>query len=422
MSEEFLIYIWQFQLFDRNIQTTDGSYLQIIKPGERNFNSGPDFFNARIKIDDTIWAGNVEIHIHSSDWYRHKHEIDPAYDNIILHVVLKNDRDIARKNKQAIHTLELDNKFSENILKKYDSFIASKKWIPCQEHIQTINYFELTSFMDMLLVERLEQKAVIIKSELAHTKLDFQEVFYRKLARNFGFSVNGDAFELLAKSLPLRTISKHKNNLLQIESLLYGQAGMLEKKYQDEYANSLKSEYVFLAEKYNLNPIDQKLWKFMRLRPANFPTIRISQFAQLLYRSSALLTQILETEKLSDIISLFKVDTSEYWKSHFRFEKAVDGKKRTLGIGSINLILINTIIPFLFVYAQHKGDENLKSKALGWLELIKAEHNSIIKRFKEYHIKPTNALQSQALLQLKLNYCNNKRCLECRIGHFLLNR
>jgi len=422
MNEEFIIYLWQFQLLKQNILTTDGSPLQIIHPGERNMNSGPDFFNARIRIDETTWAGNVEIHINSSDWYRHAHQNDPAFDNIILHVVLNNDKNICRKNKQQIPTLELKNKVNETILKKYKSFIESKKWIPCQDLIDVVNFFDLTAYMDKLMVERLEQKAASINSELQQTKLDFQEVFYRKLARNFGFNVNGDTFELLAKSLPLKLINKHKNNPNQIEALLFGQAGLLENIFNDDYPNLLKSEYTFLSEKYKLEPIEQKLWKFMRLRPANFPTIRISQFSQLLHRSSVLLTKILETEKLSDIQNLLRVSTCDYWKNHYRFDIPAEQKNRFLGYASANLILVNTVAPFLFVYGQHKADEKLQEKALIWLELLKAENNHIIKGFIKLGIVPQNAMQSQALLQLKSNYCNKKRCLECRIGHILLKR
>lgn len=420
MNEDFLIYLWQFQLFDPNCRTTDHNQLLIIKQGERNSNSGPDFFNARIRIDKTIWAGNVEIHIKASDWYKHKHHNDPNYDNIILHVVYDNDIPILRNNKQSIPTLELKGLINNDILEKYNSFVLSRNWIPCQEQIDRINYFDLTTFMDMLMVERLEQKATSINDELKLTQLDFQEVFYKKLARNFGFNVNSDTFELLANSLPLKIISKHKNNLFQIEALLFGQAGLLVSQHKDEYPNSLKSEYQFLSQKYSLEPIDKKLWKFMRLRPANFPTIRISQFAQLLYQSSVLLTKILETEKLSDVINLFMVGSSDYWKSHYRFDNKVEKKNRFIGKASIHLILINTIVPFLFVYGQYKGDENMKDKAINWLEQIKPENNHIIKRFIDYNIKPRNAIQSQALIQLKTNYCNNKRCLDCRIGHILL--
>jgi hypothetical protein len=420
LNEDFLTYIWQFQLFDKNIQTSDGHILQVIQAGERNHDSGPDFFNARIKIWNTTWAGNVEIHINASDWYKHKHQNDQAYDNIILHVVLNEDETVYRKNNEKIPTLVLNQRFNESILEKYTLFMESKKWIPCEELIGSVNYFEINNFLDALMTERIEQKSDFIIDELKHLKLDFREVFYRKLARNFGFKTNSAPFELLAKSLPLNILSKHKNNLIQIEALLFGQAGLLEGSFKDSHPRLLKREYSFLSKKYQLEPLNKKLWKFMRLRPANFPTIRIAQFAKILYKSSAELTNLLEAEKLSEIINLFRIETCEYWKDHYRFDTKTEVRKKVLGVSSINLILINTIIPFLFVYGQHRSNEQLQQKALTWLEQIKAENNHIVNRFKAVGIKPQNAMQSQALLQLKSNYCNNKRCLECRIGHRLL--
>lgn len=422
MNEEFLVYLWQFKLIHHDLTTTDGAHLQIINPGERNTNSGPDFFNARIKIDHTTWAGNAEIHVRSSDWHKHSHSNDDAYDNIILHIVYQNDVDIRRKNQEPIPTLELKDKIDISIYKKYKSFIESSNWIPCNDSIGAIDHFRISATLDSLMIERLAEKASLIKQELEKTKLDFQEVFYRKLARNFGFKVNTDAFELLAKSLPLKIISKHKNNFIQIEALLFGQSGLLEKNFNDEYPKKLKKEYLFLAEKYKLKPIDRKLWKFMRLRPANFPTIRIAQFAQLLYKSATLLTDILQTNKLNSVNALFTISASEYWNEHYNFDVASEKKIKNLGTTSFNLILINTIVPFKFVYGQHLGKIAMQDNSINWLEEIKAENNQVIKRFKGINVIPQNAMQSQALLQLKSNYCDKKRCLECKFGHSILNK
>ena len=420
MNEEFLIYLWKNQLIDKNLLSVGGESITIIHPGEININSGPDFFNARIKIGDTVWAGNIEIHIHSSDWFAHQHQSDPAYDNIILHVVHQNDLIISRKNGEKIPEIELKNKYNENILKTYRSFIESKNWIPCQDLIEAVPYFHLISFFDKLMIERLESKAKLIHDELNRTHQDFQEVFYRKLLQNFGFKVNDAGFELLSKSLTLKILGKHSNHLNQLEALLFGQAGMLSENFKDQYPNSLKSEYQFLTGKYDLKPINPKLWKFMRLRPANFPTIRIAQFAQLIKKTSGQLTKILEAEKLSDVINLFNINTSRYWETHYRFDKFVETRNKKIGKTSIDLLLINTLIPFIFVYGQHKNDTKMQDRALLWLDQIKSENNNIIRKFKEIGIRPQNALQSQALLELKTNYCNKIRCLECRVGHFLL--
>jgi len=422
LPEEFLIYLWKYQLLNNDLTTTGGLPVRVIQPGERNLDSGPDFFNGRIKIGNTIWAGNIEVHVSSSDWYRHHHEKDIAYDNIILHVVYQNDRAVYRKNREPIPCLELKDKFNINILKNYHQFLTLNQWIPCEKMIGEVNHFDLLAWLDSLMAERLEDKAKLIENELSLTQHDFQEVFYRKLARNFGFKTNGDPFAMLAQSLPLHILAKHKGQPLQIEALLFGQAGMLNRKFKDDFPNKLKNEYSFLAQKYNLQPVDPKLWKFMRLRPANFPTIRISQFAQIIYRSSALLNKILETPKLNDVTGFLNVNASEYWNTHFLFDKKANNRKKTLGMASINLIIINTIIPFLFVYGKHKADNSLQDKALSWLEQLKPESNAITKRFAQLGVSPKNALQSQALIELKQKYCDNIRCLDCRIGHILLNR
>jgi len=422
LSEEFLIYLWKYQLLNNDLTTTGGLPLRIVHPGERNLDSGPDFFNGRVKIGSTLWAGNIEVHVSASDWYRHGHDKNTAYNNIILHVVYHNDRPVYRKNKKLIPCLELKDKFNTSILKNYQQFLLLNKWIPCEKMIREVNLFDRLAWFDALMAERLENKAHLIEQELIHTKQDFQEVFYRKLAGNFGFKTNGDAFALMAKSLPLNLLSKHKSQIMQLEALLFGQAGMLKPSFKDEYPNSLKKEYAFLAAKHNLKPIDRKLWKFMRLRPANFPTIRISQFAHIIYNSSALLNKILETARLNDVTRFLKVSASGYWNAHFVFDKASGNRKKTLGMASINILVINTIIPFLFVYGKHKADNSLQDKALSWLEQLNPEANAIIKRFSKLGVLPKNALQSQALIELKQNYYNKIRCLDCRIGHILLNR
>lgn len=422
MNEDFLIYLWTYQLIDLNLKTTDEEDVAVQKPGLRNTNSGPDFFNGKVKIGDTTWAGNIEIHIYSSDWHKHQHQLDPAYDNIILHVVYQDDKPVIRKNNEKIPTIELKGKFNDSILSEYKRFLASEKWIPCEDMFHQVSIFDKLAWLDKLMAERLEQKATSILEELQHSKLNFQEVFYRKLARNFGFHTNADTFERLAVSLLFKILSKHKSSLFQLETLLYGQAGFLEKQFKDEYPNQLRQEYVFLANKYSLMPIDKKLWKFMRLRPTNFPTIRISQFAQLLFKSSALISQILETSKLSSVTQLLKVGASEYWINHYRFDVQSPTRKKTLGAASINLIMINTVIPFLFVYGNIKNDPSLQNKALAWLEKLPPEQNNITRRFSELDLKPGNTMQSQALLQLKTHYCDQKRCLHCRIGHKLLSK
>jgi len=422
MNEEFLYYLWRYQLINHNLTTTTGEQIEIISPGERNFDSGPDFFNAMIKIGNTKWAGNVEIHINSSDWYKHNHQNNPSYDNIILHVVLNNDKPVSRQNSEIIPTLELKNKFNPDIYRNYHVFLKSHNSIPCHNQLHNIKHFDKVGWLDRLMFERLEDKSEEIIKLLELSKNNLLQIFYQRLARSFGYSANAEAMEQLASYMPLKMITKHKDNLLQIESLLYGQSGLLPEIHQDEYTSELKKEWDFLKRKYNLIPMKSSLWKFMRMRPVSFPTIRISQFANLIYKSEGLLNDILEASKLQFVISLLSVTASSYWENHYQFNERVVGKTKKLGSSSINILLINTIIPFIFVYGQMKNDNGMQEKALNWLNQIKPEANSITREFKSMGIIVDNAVQSQALIQLKNNYCSKKRCLSCRFGHLLLNR
>lgn len=422
MNEDFLYYLWTYQLIKHNPETTAREEIKIISPGTRNNDSGPDFFNAMIGIGDTRWAGNVEIHVNSSDWHRHNHQNNPTYDNIILHVVFNDDTPVCRKNSELIPTLELKDKFNTAILENYRAFLRSKNSIPCHNLIHNINHFDKLSWFDSLMAERLEKKSGEILALLELTKNNFLQVFYQRMARGMGYTANTEAMEMLASSVTLNLLLKHKDNLMQIEALLFGQSGLLSDNHKDKYPIELKREFDFLKSKYNLQPIESSLWKFMRMRPVSFPTIRISQFANIIYNSSGLLNKILESDKLQDVISLLSASASPYWDNHYRFGKIAPGKKKKLGLSSINIILINTIIPFIFVYGKTKNNYNLQDKALNWLNQIKPESNSITREFKSMGITAENAMQTQAMIQLKNNYCAKKRCLSCRFGHVLLNR
>jgi hypothetical protein len=420
MTEEFLYYIWMFRLFDKDISTTSGESINILKSGERNTDSGPDFFNAKIKIGDTTWAGNVEIHVNSSDWYKHNHQENNAFDNIILHIVYKNDAIIKRKNSEIIPTIELNEKFDKKLYYRYKSFMTNKYWIPCQKLIGNVDEFSLNSWLERLLIERLEHKAKTIESTLNLNKNNWEQTFYQYLARNFGFNTNAEPFELLAKSLPVNYLAKHKNNQFQIESLLFGQAGLLETDFKDEYPNNLKKEYNFLRKKFFLKPVDGFLWKFLRLRPSNFPTIRISQFANLIYKSSALFSKIIKTNTLNEVCKLFDISTSGYWDTHYIFDKPSAKRKKSFGNNALNLIIINTIVPFLFVYSLKKDNYSYKEKALQLLSQMPGEKNSIIRKWQELGLRASTAYTTQSLLELKNCYCNEKKCLNCQIGNILL--
>jgi hypothetical protein len=420
MTEDFINYLWQYRLIDQNLTTTSGEEIKVISPGTRNMDSGPDFFNAMIEFGNTKWAGNVEIHVYSSDWYRHNHQNNLVYDNIILHVVYGDDKPVYRKNNELIPTIELAGKFNPSILNKYQSFIASKNSIPCHNLLHTINHFDKLSWFDSLMAERLEKKSDEIIELLNISKNDFSQVFYQRLARGMGYTVNADAMEILAASLPINLLAKHKDSLLQIEALLFGNAGLLPDNVNDKYSIELVNEYAFLKTKYKLSPMNSSLWRFMRMRPVSFPTIRISQLANIIYSSSGLLNRIIETGRLQDVISLLSASASPYWDNHYQFEKIAPGKGKKLGLSTINIILINTIIPFLFVFGKIKNDNSLQDKAIDWLSQVKPESNSIIRQFASSGITTENAMHTQALIQLKNNYCVKKRCLSCRFGHLLV--
>ncbi len=421
MKEDFIHYLWRLKRFDlHNLSTTKGEKIIIQNGGEHNTNAGPDFLNARIQIGETLWAGNVEIHIKSSEWTKHQHHKDKAYNNVILHVVFEEDKTAFRENGEAIPCLELAKRIPPNLSTSYIKLVNNEYWIPCQHQFHTVKEITRNIWLDRLLVERLEQKTAYIKEVLNRNKNNWEETFYQILARNFGVKVNADPFELLARSIPLLTLAKHKSNLLQIEALLFGQAGLLAQDFEDDYPNQLKKEYAFLQQKYQLQAINTASWKFMRLRPANFPSIRIAQFATLIYQSVHLFSKVLAAQNVKEVENMFEVKLSNYWQTHYVFDKTSVKRKKTLGKSTIHLFVINTIAPFIFLYGQEKGEERFKEKALQFLEELKPEKNSIISKWQELGVEPTSAYQTQALLQLKNEYCKHKRCLECSIGNAIL--
>ena len=421
MTEEFLHYIWKYRKFDAHkLFTSSGESITIVKPGDHNTDAGPDFFNAKIKIGKTTWAGNVEIHVNSSDWEKHAHQNDKAYDNIILHVVYKDDKKVVCGNGEALSTLQLKGILDESIYKQYVNFKSNNNWIPCENQVHSVSSFVVNNWLDRILIERLERKSQSIVQSLKLNKNNWEETFYQQLARSFGSKVNAEPFELLAKALPIAVLSKHKNSLFQMEALFFGQAGMLVKPGKDEYYIKLQLEYYFLKQKFKLQPIEMHLWKFLRLRPVNFPTIRIAQFACLVYQSSHLFSKILEADKTKAIKKLLMVEASSYWNEHYQFNKKATKRKKTIGSDTIDVVIINTIVPFLFVYGKQKSEEKYVDKALHLLDKIVGEKNSIIEKWRQLKMPVKTAHTTQALLELKNEYCKQKRCLECGIGNALL--
>ncbi|AFD07293.1 DUF2851 family protein [Solitalea canadensis] len=424
MNEDFLHFVWKYKLMDvLNLYTTDGELITIINAGTHNKHAGPDFFNARIKIGQTVWAGNVEIHKNASDWYKHKHFNDKTYDNVILHVVLNADQLIINTLGIAIPTLSLGNRLHEKVLQNYHALLKASQGLPCQSFLSTVNSLAITNWLERLLVERLEDKIQLIEYELKNTVNNWEETFYRMIARGFGFNINAEPFLLLARSLPSLILAKHKNSLFQLESLLFGQSGLLIEDFNDEYPQKLRKEYEFLAIKHRLQPVDAHLWKYLRLRPSNFPTLRIAQFADLVFKSNHLLNRILEKAEVKQLIPLFDIKASSYWNTHFSFDKATDREdEKILGRESIYNILINVVIPFIFFYGKQHHNEDVSRQALSLLETIPSENNVITKLFSTFGVKCENAAQSQALVQLKNNYCDKKYCLNCSIGVNILKK
>ncbi len=422
MTEDFLHYLWKYRLLKPNLQLVTGEECEIIDVGMHNLNAGPDFFNARIKIDDTIWAGNVEIHLRSSDWFAHKHHKDKAYENVILHVVGQNDQTLYGKDGKELPTLIISEQIHPAMYERYLDFMTNRNWVACEKLLKRVDRFVINNWLDRMMIERLEQKASEIQSQLHFNNNNWEKTFYEFTARSFGFKVNALPFDLLAKSLPLACLGKHKNNLIQIEAMLFGQAGMLDNNFKDNYPNQLKKEYLFLKKKYRFTPLDSHIWRFMRLRPSNFPTIRIAQFSNLVFKSSHLFSKILDADSLKEIVTLFNLTVSDYWQDHYLFDKPSARRSKNFGITAIQLIIINTVIPFLFVYGKTRSEQAIVDKSLRFLDQLPGESNTIIKKWESLGMGVRTAFNTQALIELKTNYCNHKKCLECAIGNDLLKQ
>ena len=423
MLEELFQYIWKMKLFEMsNLTTLDGEPVEIIQVGAHNHYSGPDFFNAKIKIGETLWAGNVELHIKSSDWLLHKHQNDIAYQNIILHVVYINDLALFKPNGEAFKTLVLKDHISDSIIDKYQNFKENKYKIPCEKSIAQVPHGIIQTSLEKLIVSRLEHKSQAVETLLAENNNNWEQSFYMHLASNFGFKVNHLPFELTARNTPLAVLAKHKNNINQIEALLFGQAGFLNETFTESYPLMLQNEYAFLKKKYQLNHIASHAWKLSRLRPMNFPTIRLAQFAALIHESSHLFSKIIESESAEALINLFKITASSYWDTHYNFASTAAHSKKNIGKSAIENLIINTIVPFIFVYGKHYGNEKKCELAIELLEKINPEKNNIVQLWQSIGIRAKNALQSQALIELKNNNCDLKKCLQCSIGHFIIKK
>lgn len=421
--ETLLHYVWKYKLYESAILLTNsGKRFEIIDPGIYNSNAGPDFFNAKIKMDDKVWAGNVEIHTRASDWYRHRHYEDAAYNSVVLHVVESLDvPDVFDSSRRVIPQWEM--KIPNQIKANYQFLLSSDLSVPCLSRIREINEIYLSDWKSALSTERLERKTNALLQLLNECKGDWNEVFYITLARNFGFGVNNDAFERLAKSLPLKIVLKHHDSSLQLEALFLGQAGLLEDENpKNKYYTKLRIEYFFLQRKYNLKTLESYIFKNLRIRPNNFPHIKILQLAGIIGKKQGLFSKILETANDDELHSLFVSKPGEYWLTHYHFDKVSVKKTKYLGMQAKQILLINVIVPLFFAYGKQKQSEQYTERAVRLLESIKPEQNYIITMFSCAGISVMNACDTQALIQLKREYCEKKKCIFCRIGYKLLSK
>lgn len=420
MKEDFLHYLWQYKKFDSsNLMTVDGEKLSIITFGDYLQNAGSDFFNAQIKIDDQKWAGNIEIHSKSSDWYVHHHEDDPNYDNVILHVVWEHDTPVFRKNNSEIPVLQLKDFTSSDIIQQYTSLAAPKTWIYCENQLPTINQFLLENWQERLYFERLTRKNQFINQLLDETQNDWEAVLFCLLAKNFGLNANGETFLKIAKAIPFSILRKESYEVKNIESLFFGIANLLPTDGQEEYTKDLKQRFQYLMHKYQFEKVVVEPVQFFKHRPDNFPTIRLAQLAMLYHKEQNLFSKVISINSIEELYEVFKISISEYWQYHYHFDKVSAKKKHSFSKSFIDLLVINTIVPIRFAYAKSQGNE-ISETVLHLLKEVTAEKNSILDSFSKFGIKAKNAFESQSLLELKNQYCSLKKCLQCGIGIQLL--
>ncbi len=423
MNEDFLHYLWQYKSYKPGLFITDQEHrMEVVHPGLPNSDAGPDFFNAKIKLDGVVWAGNVEIHKKASEWNQHHHDQDPLYDNVILHVVLDNDKEVKTSSGRCVPCWELE--IPENVLRDYQLLYSNKGWVACEGFIHTLPRFEIHGWIERMLIEKLEKKVESIGELLKTYRNDWKQVFFVVLARNFGFGLNGDSFEQLARNIPWQIIQKNADATDKLEALFLGQAGFLSGLiHEDEYIHKLAGEYELLRYKYELSPMSSHRWKFLRMRPGNFPTIRLVQLAALISGNAFLFDRLLSCRELSEARKLLTASPTEYWKRHYRPDVAAPARSKKIGKQAVDLLILNTVVPLFFAYGKLRSNESLQQRALEWLSLMPPEKNSIVDGWghRSIGVVAASSADSQGLVYLKKYYCDHKKCLSCRIGHKALS-
>lgn len=421
MTEEFLHYLWRFQLLSGRLISTTGEEIMVIKPGNYNTDEGPDFSNARVRIGSTLWAGNVEVHVRSSDWQRHGHVENMRYDNIILHVVGEDDQPVNRLSREIIPTLCVRDNIELSLLATYQELKLARRWVPCENLLPNVDTLKQHGMLDRMMAERMQRKSSGISELLESSHHSWEEVTYILVARNFGARVNAQVFEWLARSLPYCLIQRCRDQKFRLEALLFGQAGMLHDHFIDEYPRKLRQEYQFLQKKYGLIPLQDHLWNFLRLRPSSFPTLRIAQLADLLYRQSGLFSHFLSAENIGEVFSLFACQASDYWDTHYIFDRPSRSRSKSLGPEAIELVIINAVIPLIFTYGQYISRQDLKDRSMDLLRQLPGEKNAMMHKWAGLGMPVSDAWNTQALIELKENYCDKRKCLHCVIGNSILS-
>ena len=429
--EQLLHYVWKHKLLPLEpLSTTDGRSVEVIDPGLHNRNAGPDFFNAKVRIDGTLWVGNVEIHLRSSDWYAHGHDRDPHYDNVVLHVVSTADADVLTHEGHYLPQLVLQ--VPQHVSDHYEELLHCDQYPPCYKMIPSLTALQVHAWMAALQTERLEQKTQAISQRAQQANGSWEDAYFQTLARNYGFSINGAAFEQWALSIPLGAVGKHRDDLFQVEAIFMGQAGLLEpdsinQRHREEaisegYFTKLRNEYLYLQHKFQLRPVDHTLWHFLRLRPQNFPYIRLSQLANLYYERRTSLSALLECKTVDELRRLLDTHVTPYWETHYTFGATSARNSKKMSVSSVDVLIINTAIPMLFAVGRHRQRDELCDLAFDLLEQMKAEHNHIVDMWQACGLPVKSAGDSQALIQLKKEYCDRKDCLRCRFGYEYLKR
>ena len=424
MNEEFLQYVWRFQQFSsRSLFTSEGDQVEVIHPGEHNQNAGPDFLNARIRIGETLWAGNVEVHINASDWYKHKHQFDSAYQNVILHVVYTPDKNVLDKRDIPIPVLRLDDKIDFQSYRFYKAWLKEPCFIPCERSVKSIPNTIKALAVEAAAIKRMHSKSEDLLDQLRLSKGDQEQVFYTSLCRSIGLKVNAIPFEQFSYCTPFKLIRKYRQDSRMLEALFFGQAGFLgSTSISDPYVDQLKETYKIIRLKHNLTPLPVSTWKLSRLRPASFPTIRLAQLAQIYLKNPSLAQLVLEVEDLVELQLTFQAKLNNpFWLNHYAFRAtSKSSSSKSLGQSTIRSIIINTVVPYLFAMASFNKDGIFKEKALALLEALEPEKNRIVNSFQDLGFTIQNALDTQGLLELKKSYCDKKQCLNCKIGVFIL--